>query len=103
MAHFAARRFDEAAAVLRVGLQHYPEHPGILRHLAASYAHLGRTEEARKMIERLRAITPMIEPPAAAKRNSEHRILLVSGLRLAAAGHDASGSPNGTSTSGGIR
>ena len=54
------------------------------RLLAACYAHLGRLDEAREVIERLRAFTSVVVPPAFPLRNPEHRELFFSGLRLAA-------------------
>jgi hypothetical protein len=41
--------------------------------------------DARAIVERLRAITPVIIPDACYLRNAEHRELFLSGLRLAAA------------------
>src|SRR5438105_241885 len=54
------------------------------RFLAACYAHMGRLDEARSIVERLRAITPVVMPDASYLRNPEHRELYLSGLRLAA-------------------
>jgi pentatricopeptide repeat protein len=54
------------------------------RWLAACYAQMGRLDEAREVVERLRAFTPVIVPPFNAYRNPEHRELFLSGLRLAA-------------------
>jgi hypothetical protein len=45
---------------------------------------MGRLDEAKDIIKRLRAITPVVVPPATLFRNPEHRELLLSGLRLAA-------------------
>jgi len=83
IAHFFARRFDEAVTKLLAGLEEVPSF--LLSHqtLAASYAHLGRLDEARQAIRRLRVMTPVIEPSLSAYRDPEHRELLLSGLRLA--------------------
>jgi hypothetical protein len=54
------------------------------RYLAACYAHMGRLDEARDIVERLRAITPAVMPPIMNLRNPEHAELFLSGLRLAA-------------------
>ena len=54
------------------------------RVLAACYAHLGRLDEARATIARLRTITPVVTTSFAFFRKAEHRELLNSGLRLAA-------------------
>ena len=84
MAHLLNRRFDEALAVLRVSLEEVPIFTPTYRSLAACYAHMGRPEEARSIIKRMAALTPMAVPLANPFRNPEHRELLLSGLRLAA-------------------
>jgi hypothetical protein len=45
---------------------------------------MGMLDEARAIIERLRAITPVAVPSVTPYRNPEHRELFLSGLRLAA-------------------
>jgi TolB-like protein/class 3 adenylate cyclase len=83
-AYFFKRAFDEAAAKLVFGIQ---DHPGIAasyRTLAACYAHMGRLDEARAVVARLRAITALVVPGDLPYRNPEHRELFLSGLRLAA-------------------
>jgi hypothetical protein len=45
---------------------------------------MGRLDDAREIIARLRAITSVVTPDASFLRNLEHRELLLSGLRLAA-------------------
>jgi hypothetical protein len=45
---------------------------------------MGRPDDARKTVTRLRAITSVVIPDASFLRNPEHRELLLSGLRLAA-------------------
>ena len=44
---------------------------------------MGRLDEAREVVSRLRAITPMVVPETVNYRNLEHRELFLSGLRLA--------------------
>jgi hypothetical protein len=44
---------------------------------------MGRLDDAREIVERLRAITSAVIPEASNLRNAEHRELLLSGLRLA--------------------
>jgi adenylate cyclase len=83
MAHFLARRFDEAISALRASLQQRPSYVTTYRYLAACYALMGRLDEAREIVERLRAITPAVMP-VFSRRGSELDELLVSGLRLAA-------------------
>ena len=83
MAYFFKREFDEAASKLLLSVQDQPGHPGSYRVLAACYAHMGRVDEARAIITKLRAITPVIVPSDVQFRNPEHRELYLSGLRLA--------------------
>jgi hypothetical protein len=45
---------------------------------------MGRLDEAREIVARLRAITPVVIEDASRYRNPEHRELFLSGLRLAA-------------------
>jgi len=83
-AYFFKRRFDEAAAKLLSSIQDDPGHPNSYRTLAACYAHMGRLDEARAIVARLRAITPVVMPSDLPYRNPEDRELYLSGLRLAA-------------------
>ena len=83
--HFLSRRFDEAIAKLLLAIEETPNFPVPYRYLAACYAHMGRLDEARDVIKRLRAITPAVTPPDIMYlRQAEHRELYLSGLRLAA-------------------
>jgi adenylate cyclase len=84
IALFFARRFDEAVPNLLLAIQDDPEHPAPYRHLAACYARMKRPDEAREIVNRLRAITPVVVPNPLPYRKAEHRELLLSGLRLAA-------------------
>jgi hypothetical protein len=45
---------------------------------------MGRLDDAREIVERLRALTPVVLPGLVPYRNPEHRDLFLSGLRLAA-------------------
>jgi pentatricopeptide repeat protein len=83
-AHFFSRRFDEAAANLLASLELAPSFPITYRILASCYAHMGRLDEAREIVRRLRAITPAVMEPATRYRNPELREVFLSGLRLAA-------------------
>jgi adenylate cyclase len=78
--HFLARRFEEAVPKLLLAIQEDPSLPQVYRCLAACYAHMGRLDEAREIIGRLKTILS----DASYLRNPEHRELLLSGLRLAA-------------------
>ena len=82
-AFFFKRRFDEAAGKLLLAIQDDPGFPLPYRFLAACYAHMGRLDEARATVARLRAISPLVIPGDLPFRNPEHRELLLSGLRLA--------------------
>jgi pentatricopeptide repeat protein len=84
MAYFFKRQFDEAAAKLFLSIQDNPGSPLSYRTLAACYAHMGRLDEARAIVARLRATTPLIVPSDLPLRNPEDRDLFLSGLRLAA-------------------
>jgi adenylate cyclase len=84
IAHFFSRRFDEAAATLLVSLEELPAHATPYRFLASCYAHMGRLDDAREIVRRLRAVTPVVVPSATPYRNAEQRELFLSGLRLAA-------------------
>jgi len=84
MAYFFKRRFAKAASQLLASFQDHPGYPQPYRFLAACYAHMGRLDEARAVVTRLRAITSLVVPTALPWRNPEHRELLLSGLRRAA-------------------
>jgi adenylate cyclase len=83
-AHFLSWRFDEAVPKLLLAIQEDPSFPNPYRFLAACDAHMGRLDDAREIVARLRAITSVVIPDASFLRNPEHRELLLSGLRLAA-------------------
>ena len=82
-AYFFKRRFDEALSTLLLSIQDHPDHAAAFRVLAACYAHMGRFDEARAIVARLRAITPEAVPALVNWRNPEDRELFLSGLRLA--------------------
>ena len=83
-AHFASRRFGEAVPKLLLAIQDDPGFPLAYRCLAACYAHMGRLDDAREIVARLRAVTPVVVPDVGFLRNPEHRELFLSGLSLAA-------------------
>jgi TolB-like protein len=82
-AYFFKRQFNEAAAKLLLSIQDDPGYPPAYRALAACYAHMGRLDEARAIFAKLRTLTTS-QITSLPWRNSEHRELLLSGLRLAA-------------------
>ena len=84
MAYFVERQFDEAAGSLLLAIQDNPGSTNPYRYLAACYAHMGRLDEARAVVAKLRPNTPLVmlsDPPYV---NPEDRELFRSGLRLAA-------------------
>jgi adenylate cyclase len=83
IAHFFCRRFDEAATKLLASVQQTPEWPWPYRGLAACYAHMGRLDDARAIIDRLRLLTPAVLPHYLPFRDANHKELLLSGLRRA--------------------
>jgi TolB-like protein len=84
LAHFFMGRFDQAASMLLLSIQHQPGFPPSHRTLAVCYALMGRLDEAQAIVARLRAITPLVVLTDLPFRRPEDRDLLLSGLRLAA-------------------
>ena len=82
--HFFARRLEDARAMLLRSLQLQPGWVPTSRFLAACSAHLGRLDEAREIIEQLRALTSVVVPNADHWRDPGQREFYLSGLRLAA-------------------
>jgi adenylate cyclase len=82
-AYFYKRQFDKAAEKLLLAIQEHPGAPLSYRYLAACYAHMGRLDEARATVERLRTITPLVIPSDLVALNPEYSELFLSGLRLA--------------------
>jgi adenylate cyclase len=80
---FFLHRFDEAVAEFLAVME---RHPSVLAHrfLAACYAHMGRLDDAREVVARLRTLTPDVPDSGVRYRNPEYRELFLSGLRLAA-------------------
>jgi adenylate cyclase len=58
LAHFAAGRYEDALIWIEKGLRNNPNHVSFLKHKAASFALLGRTDQGRKVIEHLLALVP---------------------------------------------
>jgi len=83
-AHFYSRRFEEAVPKFLLTMQEDPSTPDVYRALATCYAHMGRIDEAREVIARLRTTTPRVIPKLSRLSNPAHRELYLSGLRLAA-------------------
>jgi adenylate cyclase len=83
VAHFFARRLEQARTLLLRSLQDHPGWVPTHRFLAACCGHLGRLDEAKTAIERLRTLTPVVLPGAEHWRDPEQRAFYLSGLRLA--------------------
>jgi adenylate cyclase len=84
MAYFFKQQFDEAASKLILAIQDHPGFPPSYRTLAACYAHMGRLDDARETVARLRATAPLQVSTDLPFRKLADRELLLSGLRLAA-------------------
>jgi adenylate cyclase len=82
-AYFFKRQFDVATSKLLLAIQDNPGSSPPYRFLAACYAHMGRFDEARATVARLRALTPEVIPSDLPWRRLEHRELFLSGLHLA--------------------
>jgi hypothetical protein len=83
MAYLLKRRFAEAAEKLFLNVGEHPSGPWGYRHLASCLAHLGRLDEAREAVARVRALTPLVIPNGTLYRDPAHQELFLSGLRLA--------------------
>jgi pentatricopeptide repeat protein len=84
MAHFFSGRFAQAAEILAMSTREGASATAYCS-LASCYGHMGRLDEARAVMERLRAIAPKaLSSSSVPYSNPEHRALLLSGLRLAA-------------------
>ena len=83
-ARFLGQRFDEAVPKFLLAMQEDASYPDLFRYLAACYAQMGRVDDARAVVTRLRAIASVVVPPAKHLRIPEQRELFLSGLRLAA-------------------
>ena len=83
IANLFSRRFIEAAEKLALSVRAYSGWPPPYRALAACYAHIGRLDDARAVIQQLRTVGPVMAPEILRYRRAEDRELLLSGLRLA--------------------
>ena len=94
-AYFMARRLDEAEATLRRSLESQAKWPPTFRILASCYAHMGRIDDARATLDKLRLITNVIVPPRQrlAWRDPEAMEYFLSGLMLAAGQSGSSAAP----------
>jgi len=83
VAHFFGRRLEMAAGMLQLSLKEYPSWPPCHRFLAACYAQLGRLEDARHIVNKLREITPVLIPNVEHWRMPEQQDFYLMGLRRA--------------------
>ena len=86
-AHLFAGRLEAAVEAARLALEEQPNFSPAHRALAVALAHLGRTEEARKVIRRALAVVPGLTTAYAVAETrflrAEDRALLEEGLRRA--------------------
>jgi len=84
LANLFSRHFIDAAEKLALSVRAYSGWPAPYRALAACYAHMGRLNDARAVIEQLRTVGPVMASEINRFRRAEDRELFLSGLRLAA-------------------
>jgi adenylate cyclase len=81
-AYVLSGRFAEAMPKLLLAIQEDAT-PVAYRCLAVCYAHMGRLDEAREIVARLRGLNAAVMLEYGFLRKPEHRELMMSGLRLA--------------------
>jgi adenylate cyclase len=83
--YFFQRRFDDAVALLAGSLRQVPTYVTTAWVLASCYAHMERLDDARGIIDHLRAIGSPVAPRGKNLfREHTHREFFLSGLRRAA-------------------
>jgi len=83
-AYYLERRYEDAVTALKAGLRASPADHYNYAGLAASYAQLGRTDEAAHAAEEIRHIWPFFEVDSfVAQFNEGNRPLIVEGLHKA--------------------
>jgi len=83
--YFFQRRFDEAVALLAGSLRQVPTYVTTAWVLASCYAHMERLDDARGIIDHLRAIGSPVTPRGKILfREPAQREFFLSGLRRAA-------------------
>src|SRR5216683_5690411 len=83
-AYYLERRYEEAVTALKAGVRTSPSDYYNYAGLAASYAQLGRTDEAVHAAEEVRRVWPFFEVDSfVAQFDEAHRALIVEGLHKA--------------------
>jgi adenylate cyclase len=85
-AYFFKRDFDTAVSKLLLAIQDNPGVTPAYRTLAACYAHMGRLDDAREVVMRLRTITAKVVPDVGDLlpwRRPGDADLFISGLEMA--------------------
>jgi adenylate cyclase len=70
---FFANRFEDARNMFLRSLQEHTTWVLTHRFLASCYAHMGRLDEAREIVKKLRGMTAIVVPSATHWRKPEHR------------------------------
>ena len=83
VAYFYSRRFDDATVMLLRSLQEHPDWVPTYRFLASCYGHMGRFEDARETVAKLRTLTNTIMPTTTHWRKAEFRDFFLKGLKAA--------------------
>jgi len=85
LAYYLQGRYEDATKILERGVGQKPDFVGHHLGLAAAYAQLGRSEEARQAAEKVLRLDPFFETKSygSAFRNPADRAALVEGLRKA--------------------
>ena len=85
MAYYLKRRYDDAKKLLERATVKRPDYVGYYIVLAATYAQLGRTVEAKRSAGKVLELDPFfkLENFGSAFRNQEHRKAVIEGLRMA--------------------
>jgi hypothetical protein len=82
--YFLQRRFDEAVTLLAGSLRQVPTYVTTAWALASCYAHMDRLDDARAILEHLRANgSPVVPPPNILFRDPDQRGFFLAGLRRA--------------------
>ena len=73
-AHYGARQYEQALAPLRTAINRFPNFITPRRHLAATYAQMGRLDEARSEVAAIRKLDPSVCLAMYRERNEYDKI-----------------------------